>query len=288
MRISGPQLSRGPSPHPAHLLGISRGLADGPQVLLPRVQLPGTNPVPSGTAPPLCPAALASGHPDAAQTLPCPPRFPVHGAPRVPRCRPAAPASPQPSRAVPFPVTPPVSGSAGQREPGLGPRHGRAQRSAGGRALVGPCSRGAAKALIFLIGPAATSPPRLRLRRSLPAGEVLPSAPGLEETSSCRRLSLACELRSELGTAAAPPRSVIPTSSTPWLPSNRHLVEEEEQEKEEQDGLTQTLPEPPPLPWGQWESGRASHWIHSQAVASPGQAPKQPQCLSQATANAEA
>lgn len=96
------------------------------------------------------------------------------------------------------------------------------------------------------------------------------------------------EPRSGLGTAAAPPRSVIPTSSTPWLPSNRHLVEEEEQEKEEQDGLTQTLPEPPPLPWGQWESGRASHWIHSQAVASPGQAPKQPQCLSQATASAEA
>lgn len=203
----------------------------------------------------------------------------------LPACSTGVPSA---RRAVPFPVTPPVSGSAGQREPGLGPRHGRAQRSAGGRALVGPCSRGAAKALIFLIGPAATSPPRLRLRRSLPAGEVLPSAPGLEETSSCRRLSLACEPRSELGTAAAPPRSVIPSSSTPWLPSNRHLVEEEEQEKEEQDGLTQTLPEPPPLPWGQWESGGASHWIHSQAVASPGQAPKQPQCLSQATANAEA
>lgn len=186
MRISGPQLSRGPSPHPAHLLGISRGVADGPQVLLPRVQLPGTNPVPQRHRSPPLPCCPRLGAPGCSSDTAVPPKiscaWSTTGA-SLPACSAGVPSA---RRAVPFPVTPPVSGSAGQREPGLGPRHGRAQRSAGGRALVGPCSRGAAKALIFLIGPAATSPPRLRLRRSLPAGEVLPSAPGLEETSSCR------------------------------------------------------------------------------------------------------
>jgi len=243
------------------------------------------------TAPPaLLSPALPSGHPDTGRTPAAPLRtlcatqFSLgtkRGSP-TPAPRPTLPAAWRHTGCCFSSNSPSIGerrgagagGSGGSGAAGPGPR-------AGGRALVWPRSPGAVKALIFLIAPCSNFPssPAVEALAACRGSAARPAAfgpaPTLKETNSYRRPGP--RLCRGQGAACCP---AMPTRLPPIRPSIHPSIHPSLHQPEScagRGGGGRVSSEPPLLPWGQWEKGSASHWVHSPRVVSRGRRCARPQ-----------